>query len=164
MSKSRWRAPLIALAIVASFVLLAEMVLGGRGRMTSAVSPDGRYRITLDEGSNFIDRNFDLLIWDRQTSSETRFQYLHDQSPLIKREHFVWSPDSRMAALVGDRYFTIPEAELPSGDLICLVYDVQENLLYDNYDHAEPSADRVPAERAKELFGNAILEPAPPIE
>jgi len=132
----------------------------GRGRMASAMSPDGRYRVTLDEHACGIDRNFDLLLWDRNANEERTIDYGYDQSPTTKREHFVWSLDSTMVALVGDEYAASEQAKLPSGDYVCLVYDAAHDRLYAN----SFTRDTFTAERAVEVFGDAILQPAPPIE
>ncbi|TWT74629.1 hypothetical protein Pla123a_34530 [Posidoniimonas polymericola] len=65
-------------------------------------------------------------------------------------------------ALVGDRYYVTDEAELPSGDLIMLVYDTVDGAFYSNYDQ-EKTYPPFPADRAVEVFGDAILQPAPAI-
>lgn len=153
-------------AAVLLFLWLAgNTMFGGRGRMTVAESPNGAYRASLDERACGIDRNFRLWIWDRESQAEHQIGWpiSVDQSPLIEHEHFVWSPDSRYVALVGDRYFVTDEAKLPSGDQILLVYDTEEAVLYSNYDRDDPFAP-FPAGRAVEVFGEVILQPAPAIQ
>ena len=144
------------------------LMIAGRGRVAEATSPDGVYRIVLHErtgGAFAIDRNFDLLLWDRSSASERKIGWplCHDQSPSITREHVVWSADSRYVALVGDRYFVSEEAKLPSGDLVLLAYNTRDDIFYSNYDFEE-AYEPFPATRAVVLFGEAILQPAPPIE
>lgn len=163
------RALLGLLAFVAAVVLLLCLVgytmFGGRGRMTVAESPNGAHRVSLDERACGIDRNFRLWIWDRDSQSERQLGWplSVDQSPLIEHEHFVWSPDSRYVALVGDRYFVTDDAVLPSGDQLLLVYDTEEDVFYSNYDRDDPF-DPFPADRSVEVFGEALLQPAPAIQ
>lgn len=158
------KALLATLCVVALMAVGAYLTAGGRGKMTSAASPDGRYEAVLDERACYIDRNFHILLTDNQSGATRKigWRLSVDQSPSITREHFVWSPDSRYVALVGDRYYVTDEAELPSGDLIALVYDTVDDAFYSNYDFEE-TYPPFPADRAVQVFGKAIKKPAPAI-
>ncbi|TWT74630.1 hypothetical protein Pla123a_34540 [Posidoniimonas polymericola] len=82
------KAILSVLGLVVLVLLGAYLLVGGRGKMTSATSPDGRYEAVLDERACYIDRNFDILLRNSQ-SGETRkigWPLCPDQSPTIARE------------------------------------------------------------------------------
>jgi hypothetical protein len=54
--------------------------------------------------------------------------------------------------LIGNAYWVDAGSELPNGDSILLMYDVNAAKIYCNADYDYP-LDRIPAERAIELFG-----------
>ncbi len=118
-------------------------------------SPDGSHRIIVREGMRFIDRNFRVILVDRRTGTERVVFTSDDQSPTITQERFVWSEDSSKAALVGDRYFVVPEAKLENGEIVFLMYDVESNTLWCNTDH-DRGFQRVSAERVVDALGEAL--------
>ena len=133
---SRWAMRLGMLAVVfltaGGVVIIADRV---RLRETlAATSPDGVHRVIVREPRRFIDRNFRVFLVDQRTGLERQVFKSYDQSPLITRERIVWSDDSSKFALVGDRYYVLPGAALPGGEIAFLLYDIDADRLWCNTD------------------------------
>lgn len=164
LSLPRSRAKLVRkIVLVVSVGVLAVGAVAGLWYMYSphdvlvSDSPDGAYRIVIRQPRfRFLDRNFRVVLIDQRTNVEQKIFDSWDQSPTIKKERFVWSSDSRKLALVGDRYYVVPDSELPNGQLVFLVYDFDGKKLYCNseYDRGIP---HISAQHAIEIFGDGIL-------
>jgi hypothetical protein len=124
----------------------------GRGEMTVSDSPNGRYRIAVYEMHAGIDRNFDVTLLNRQNGEKQTIYVSNDQPPSIQRERLVWSRDSTKVVLLGDRYWVDSGSELPSGEIVFLMYDLPTQQLYCNADY-ENDRERIPAAKVIEIFG-----------
>ena len=155
----------VAVAIACAVALVVVFGFWVRDRDTLVSdSPDGAYRAIVRERMPrlSIDRNFRLYLVDRKTGAQRLIFTSDDQSTLINRERLIWNEDSSRIALIGDRYFTVPEANLPNGEIVFLVYDVVRQKLWCNTD-AEDRKDyeRMSAEEARAVFGKALDSNAP---
>jgi len=120
-------------------------------------SPNRYYRVTVREAvPRFIDRNFTVVLTDNKSGSERVIFDSDDQSPTIKTERLLWTRDSSAVALVGDRYYAIPEARLDNGQIVFLVYDVQSGRLWCNGDEDPPKYPRISAKEAEKLFDGRL--------
>lgn len=123
-------------------------------------SPNGRHRVVVEEPSfRFLDRNFRLVLTTGPTGAPTPICQSSDQSPLIRKERFVWSPDSRYLALVGDRYFVVDGSAFNNCESLFLVYDLDSNTVYCNADN-DGRFPRMSAASAAEKFDNQLPEPS----
>jgi len=153
-------AVLAAVAVVIVFVGLMEWFHRERDTLVSQ-SPDGDYQIVVRERSRFIDRNFRIVLVDRKTGDGRLIFTSNDQSPTIRQERFVWNEDSSKVALIGDRYYTIPESKLDNGEIVFLVYDVSRGKLWCNSDETDQGYERITAKEAADIFGKASSLKAP---
>jgi hypothetical protein len=124
----------------------------GRGEMTVGISPDGRFRISVDERRAGIDRNFLVLLTDLSTNRTMTIYKSNDQVSSINRERFVWSADSSKVVLVGDKYWVDPGSELEGGDVVFLMFDLASRKLYCNADYGN-ELPRIPAADVVQIFG-----------
>ena len=136
-------------AALAAVAVPLGLYLQGPVVATAAASPSGRWAAEVRQPRLvFLDRNFEVFLTDRRTGAERRVFVSQDQSPLVKEERLVWAADSRAFALVGDDYYVVPGAALPSGSTLFLTYDLPTGTLRCNTDHARPLPATPPADPA----------------
>jgi hypothetical protein len=124
-------------------------------------SPNDLYRVVLIDRTNFIDRNFDLLLQQR---GEKALHLFH--SPDVGKppgsERVLWSSDSSQFILVGRHFFIQENLErhfkLKNGEIIYLLYDAKTRQLYCHQSRL-PEFNCLPlpsnAQSIKEKFGIA---------
>lgn len=151
-----WKGFLVVLAIV-TVVLIGSCLFRVRLRdVLVSDSPDGAHRMIVRERARHIDRNFHVVLVDLVTGNERVIFTSEDQSPTNSHERFVWSGNSSKVALVGDRYYVIPEATLENGEIVFLMYDLESETLKCNSEY-ERGYQRIPAQLAIEVFGRDSL-------
>jgi len=154
----------VGVGVACAIAVIVAFTVWGRTRDTLvSVSPDGTCQVVVREGPRWsVDRNFRLFLADRKTGAERPIFTSDDQSPLITRERLVWSEDSSRFTLVGDRYFAVPEANLPSGEIVFLVYDIPGQKLRCNTDAEDrKSYERISGVEATAIFGKALEANSP---
>ena len=140
---------------VAAFWLLGFLMFSASDTLVSR-SPDSSHRIIVREGPpGLVDRNFNVYLVDQQTGKERRIFSSDDQDPRISREQFVWSEDSLKVALVGDMYDVTPGATLPGGDIVFLMYDLENHKLWCNTVN-DPKYPRISAQEAIDAIGQHL--------
>jgi hypothetical protein len=149
----------LLVGLVVLSVICLEIYFTPRDTLVSN-SPDGDYKIIVREGGRTIDRNFDVVLVDRKTGVERVIFKSFDQTPTIKRERFVWTLDSSKVALIGDRYFVTPEANLANGEIVFLMYDVKSDKVWCNADD-DPRYEHISARQAVGIFGKELQREEP---
>jgi hypothetical protein len=99
-------------------------------------SPSNKHTVVIREPRfAWMDRHFTLEVTYVPTGVKQLVFHSTEQSTSITKERFVWSPDSRYVALVGDRYFVVEGSETRDKDFLFLVYDTVDNVVYCNADN-----------------------------
>ena len=123
---------------------------------TPVSAPNGRYSgVVAEPPMRFVDRNFRLLLVDNNSGNSVEIFRSKDQSPSIRLERVVWSPDSRYLALVGDRYYVVEGCDFDNGEFLFLVYDTVTKVVYCNADD-DFRFSRLLASQAKTLFDDRL--------
>ena len=144
--------------VVVLFLLAVLFIVIPRDTLVSE-SPDGSHRIIVRE-RRYIDRNFRVVLVDRQTGTERIVFTSYDQDPTISHERFVWSNDSSKVVLVGDDYYVTPEAKLENGEIVFLMYDVENDKLWCNTEY-DRGFQRISAQQVVDTFGQELEREEP---
>ena len=128
----------LAFAAVFACVALFVAPMCGRRSLDSHAprsSPNHHFSaVVRDPSMSFIDRNLSIEVTDTLAGTTKQVFRSYDQSPLIKTERLAWSSDSRYVAVIGDRYFVTEGSTFPNGEILFLVYDVENDTVFCNAD------------------------------
>lgn len=149
-----WWAAIIAACVFIVILTLSFTLFAPRNTVVSQ-SPDGSHQVVVREGIRTIDRNFRVVLVDLATGAQREIFVSDDQSPSIDRERFVWSDDSKKVALLGDKYYVVSDSSLSNGEIVFLVYDLENDRLWCNTDH-DRGMEAIPAAQAADMFGEAL--------
>ena len=95
---------------------------------TSRLSPDGKYKIVLEESTPFIDRNFRLVLHSKDSIEKHVVVFRSpDEGHPIATERFVWSKDSNRFLLLGKNFYVHDNCKFPNGEIFYLMMDVSTN-------------------------------------
>jgi hypothetical protein len=119
-----------------------------------ALSPDDTTRIWLVELAPRLDRNFELRIenLERPGMMQTVFKSPDEGRP-IGSERVLWSADGRQLILVGRHFIVEPNAVLPEGEQLYLLYSLDTGELRCNARQAK--YPRITIDEARALGGTA---------
>jgi hypothetical protein len=140
---------------VGGLVTTAVFALRTQERVTLvALSPDDTTRIWLVELAPRLDRNFELRIenLEQPGTMQTVFRSPDEGRP-VGSERLLWSKDGRQLILVGRHFIVEPNAVLPNGEQLYLLYNLDTGEMRCNAKQAK--YPRVTLDQARALGGEA---------
>lgn len=98
----------------------------------ASLSPDEMSRVQIIELPRFIDRNIAVRVEEMATGNETTIFTSPDEGRPAGSERIVWAADSSRFVLLGRHFYALPEARLPGGESLYLLYDLRSGKLWSN--------------------------------
>lgn len=142
-------------SIITAGVLIVGVLIGFAGarfgeRVTVvSLSPDDATRAWVVELPRFIDRNIAVKVEDIASGKVTTVFTSPDEGRPVGSERIVWAADSSRFVLLGRHFYVLPEARLPGGESLYLLYDIRSGKLWSN----AAQQTRVPAFSGGDLEG-----------
>ncbi|MDH3274880.1 MAG: hypothetical protein OEM99_10120 [Gammaproteobacteria bacterium] len=124
--------------ILITGVLIIGVLIGlagarfGEQVTVASLAPDEATRVWVVELPRFIDRNFAVRVEDLETGNLTTIFTSPDEGRPVGSERIVWATDGSRFVLLGRHFYVHPEASLPSGESLYLLYDLRSGELWSN--------------------------------
>lgn len=151
--RQTWQAIKWGCGLGGGFILIIFLANRTPQDVTVSQSPDGLHRIVVRQPRFvFMDRNFRVVLIETSTKTEREIFRSLDQSPTIESERLVWSADSKAVGLFGDKYYVVPNSQLPTGEIVFLVYNLDTGKLWCNADD-DTRYGHITAQAAAKMLG-----------
>jgi hypothetical protein len=150
------RAAVIVIALVvagAAGFALRGCATFDRPVTVTSLSPDDSLRVTMEERSDFIDRNFSIRLEELKTGTSRIVFRSPDEGRPVGSERIIWSADGSRFLVLGRHFFATDRGQLSSGEQAYLMVDVVSGQVWCNADAASQESFGIEELRANQWFG-----------